>query len=63
MGSYDKTINRLAKNKARQSPNKQLADLNSINCDLRVLNKKNLDAKNFLEYKTSQIVRCQDRLR
>ncbi len=63
MASYDKTINRLAQSKAKQSPNQRLADLNAVNSDLRVLNKKNQDTKNFLEYKTSQIVRCQDRLR
>lgn len=63
MSSYDKTINRLAKSKARLSPNQRLADLNVVNSDLRVLNKRNQDTKNFVEYKATQIVRCQDRIR
>lgn len=58
MSSYDKTINRLAKSKARLSPNQRLADLNVVNSDLRVLNKRNQDTKNFVEYKATQIVRC-----
>ena len=63
MSSYDKAINSLAKSKARLSPKKKILEQNHANKDLRMLNKKNHETKNFMEYKASQIVRSQDRIR
>lgn len=63
MASYDTTIRKLARDKARMSPDKRIAEQSSINADLRILTKKNKETKNFVEYKASQIVRSQDRIR
>ena len=63
MSSYDKAINSLARSKARLSPKKKIQEQTHANKDLRMLNKKNQDTKNFMEYKASQIVRSQDRIR
>jgi len=53
LATYAKTINQLAKDKAKRSPEKRIADLAMVKADLRVLNKKNANSKNFVEYKAS----------
>lgn len=63
MANYDKTIKKLAKVKAKMSPHKHFDEMSRANADLRVLNRRNQNTKNFVEYKASQIVRCQNRIR
>ena len=53
MAIYDTTINKIAKAKARLSPDKRISDQSTANADLRDLTKKNKETKNFVEYKVS----------
>lgn len=63
MASYDTTIKRLARQKTSLSPSRLIAEQQVLNADLRDLNRKKNETKSMVEYKASQLVRSQDRIR